>query len=170
MYDGDDRVILGSDVPDWSAGLTNRFEYKNFDLSIFFFARVGHTIRSNFHVGNNSLFARYNNLNVDYWTVDNPTNAFPRPNRNQESPKYSSTMGYFAGDYLKLRNVTLGYNFPASVTEKLKMSRLRAYVSAQNPWFLAKYETYDPEAGDDNEVESDIPTTKMFLFGFNIQF
>ncbi|MCB0853681.1 MAG: TonB-dependent receptor, partial [Bacteroidetes bacterium] len=78
MYDGDNRVILGSDVPDWSAGLTNCFEYKNFDLSIFFFARVGHTIRSNFHVGNNSLFARYNNLNVDYWTVDNPTNAFPR--------------------------------------------------------------------------------------------
>lgn len=170
QYDGDDRQILGSDVPDWSGGITNRFEYKGFDFSFFFFARVGHTIRSNFHVGNNSLFARYNNLNVDYWTPTNPTNAFPRPNQNQERPKYVSTMGYFSGDYLKLRNVTLGYNVPSSAAKAMGMSSLRIYASAQNPWFIAKYETYDPEAGGDNEVESDVPLTKMFLFGVNIQF
>ena len=171
QIDGDDRKILGSNVPDWSGGLTNRFEYAGFDLSVFFFARVGHLVRSRFHDSNNSLFGRYNNLNVDYWTPDNPTNAFPRPNQNQESPKYGSTLSYFEGDYIKLRNATLGYNFPSAITESLNMSRLRVYVSAQNPWFESTYETFDPEAGGDAEVESgDIPNNKLFLLGINVQF
>lgn len=182
QYDGDDRQILGSDVPDWQGGITNRFEYKNFDFSFFFFTRIGHTIFSTLHTSRNSLFGRYNNLDVDYWTPDNPTNAYPRPNQNQERPKYNSTLGYFEGDYIKLRNVTLGYNFPKSVTNKLGMSRLRLYASAQNPWFASKYDSYDPEAGgnpdpgagnndsEDGRVSVDVPTTKMFLFGVNVQF
>ena len=170
-YDGDDRKILGSNVPDWSGGLTNRFEYKGIDLSIFFFARVGHLVRSRFHDSNNSLFGRYNNLNVDYWTPNNPTNAFPRPNQNQESAKYASTMSYFKGDYIKLRNVTLGYNFPSNIAKNLGLSRLRVYGSAQNPWFASSYDTFDPEAGGDGETESgDIPNSKLFLIGVNVQF
>ncbi len=177
-YDGDDRKVLGSNVPDWSGGITNRFEYAGFDLSVFFFARVGHLVRSRFHDSNNSLFGRYNNLNVDYWTPDNPTNAFPRPNQNQESPNFGSTLSYFEGDYIKLRNATLGYNFPAAITESLNMSRLRVYVSAQNPWFASTYETFDPEAGaaadDPNSVgqvsSGDIPNNKLFLLGINVQF
>lgn len=171
QYDGDDRKILGSNVPDWSGGLTNRFEYKGFDLSVFFFARVGHLVRSRFHDSNNSLFGRYNNLDVDYWTSTNPTNAFPRPNENQESPKYASTLSYFEGDFIKLRNATLGYNFSPAVAQSLGMNNLRVYVSAQNPWFASTYETFDPEAGDDAEVEvGDIPNSKLFLVGLNVQF
>ncbi len=171
QYDGDDRQILGSDVPDWSAGMTNRFEYKGIDLSAFFFARVGHLVRSRFHDSNNTLFARYNNLNVDYWTPDNPTNAFPRPNQNQERPKYVSTMSIFEGDYLKLRNATLGYTFPSAITDAIGLSRLRIYASAQNPWFASTYETFDPEAGGDAQVSSgDIPSSKLYLFGVNVQF
>lgn len=171
QYDGDDRKILGTDVPDWSGGITNRFEYKGFDLSIFFFARMGHMVRSRFHDSNNTLFARYNNLDVDYWTPDNPTNAFPRPNQNQERPKYASTMSYFDGSFIKLRNATLGYSFPSNLTKKLRVNTLRLYASAQNPWFWARYETFDPEAGNDAEVESgDIPANKLFLFGLNVQF
>lgn len=168
----DDRVILGSDVPSWSAGMTNVFEYKGFDLSVFFFSRWGHTIRSRFHDSNNSLFGRYNNLDVDYWTPNNPTNAFPRPNQDQERAKYSSTMTYFEGDYIKLRNATLGYRFTPEVAAKMKMSSLRIYASAQNPWFWAKYATYDPEAGGDNgQVSSgDIPAAKLFMVGVSIGF
>ncbi|MFK7924747.1 MAG: SusC/RagA family TonB-linked outer membrane protein [Bacteroidia bacterium] len=168
----DDRVILGSDVPSWSAGMTNVFEYKGFDLSVFFFSRWGHTIRSRFHDSNNSLFGRYNNLDVDYWTPSNPTNAFPRPNQDQERAKYSSTMTYFEGDYVKLRNATVGYRFTPEIAAKMKMSSLRIYASAQNPWFWAKYATYDPEAGGDNgQVSSgDIPAAKLFMVGVSVGF
>ena len=117
---GDDRVIIGTDVPDFYGGITTNFQYKGFDLSAFFYYRQGQTVYSNFHVGNNSLFARYNNLNVNYWTVDNQDGIFPRPNQNQERPRNNTTMGYFDGSYVKLRNVNLGYTFPSSVTDRLK--------------------------------------------------
>lgn len=165
----EDRVILGTDVPDFFGGITNHFEYKGFEFSFFFYYRMGQMIRSRFHDSNNSLFARYNNLDVDYWTIDNPTNANPRPNQNQERPRHGSTLSYFEGDFIKLRNVTLGYNFPSYITEKLRMSNLRVYASAQNPWFWSKYETFDPEMG--SQVSSgDMPSSKLFLLGVNVQF
>ncbi len=170
VLDGGDRKILGSTVPDWSGGLTNRFEFKGIDFSAFFFARVGHLIRSRFHDSNNSLFGRYNNLNVNYWTPDNPTNDFPRPNQNQESARLNDAMTYFDGDFIKLRNVTLGYTFPQAIVDRIGMSRLRIYAAAQNPWFAATYETFDPETGFDGEAEGNIPSSQLYLFGVNLQF
>jgi TonB-linked SusC/RagA family outer membrane protein len=165
----DDRVIIGNDVPDVYGGITNRFEFKGFDLSIFFYYKLGHMIRSDFHAGNNNLFGRYNNMNVDYWTIDNPTNENPRPNQNQEFPRDSDTRRYFDGSYVKLRNVTLGYNFARNMTESIGISNLRLYVSAQNPWFWAKYDTFDPE--NSNELNnSDVPSSKLYLVGLNFSF
>ncbi|MFP4092409.1 MAG: SusC/RagA family TonB-linked outer membrane protein, partial [Cyclobacteriaceae bacterium] len=164
-----DRVILGSDVPDFYGGITNNFNYKGFDFSFFFFYRVGHMIQSNFHEGNNTLFARYNNLDVDYWTIDNPSNEAPRPNQNQERPRNGSTLTYFDGSFIKLRNVTLGYNLPQALTQKIGLSRLRLYASGQNLWFASEYDTFDPENDDDIEI-GDIPTNRLILFGINASF
>ena len=173
---GDDRKIIGTDVPDYYGGLTTNFTYKGFDLSAFFYYRQGQTIYSNFHVGNNSLFARYNNLNVDYWTIDNQSGTFPRPNQNQERPRNNSTMGYFDGSYVKLRNVTLGYTIPSAVTEKWGMSSLRFYVSGQNLFFITKYDTFDPEVDDPDTGDlpslggGTTPSTRVLLFGVKANF
>jgi TonB-linked SusC/RagA family outer membrane protein len=164
-----DRIILGSDVPDFMGGLTNRFQVKNFDFSFFFFYRVGHMIRSRFHDSNSGLFGRYNNLNVDYWTIDNPTNDNPRPNENQEFPRDGSTRSYFDGSFVKLRNVTLGYNLPESVLSKFAISRLRIYATAQNPLFWSNFDTWDPEVAGDINAGS-IPSARLFLFGVNVSF
>jgi TonB-linked SusC/RagA family outer membrane protein len=172
----DDRKIIGTDVPDFFGGITTNFAYKGFDLSAFFYYRQGQTIYSNFHVGNNSLFARYNNLNVDYWTINNQDARFPRPNQNQEFTRNNTTMGYFDGSYIKLRNVNLGYTFPNSITEKLKMSNLRLYVSGQNLWFITKYDTFDPEVDDPDTGDlpslgsGTTPSTRIFLFGLRANF
>ena len=172
----DDRTIIGTDVPDYYGGFTTRFGYKGFDLSAFLYFRQGQTVYSNFHVGNNSLFARYNNLNVNYWTPSNQDAPFPRPNQNQERPRNNSTMGYFDGSYVKLRNVTLGYNLPSSVIDKLGLSQLRLYLSGQNLWFAAKYDTFDPEVDDPDTDDlpslgaGTTPSTKIFLFGLKAQF
>ena len=101
----DDRVLLGSDVPSWTGGITNRFSYKGFDLSFFVFARVGQLIRSRFHDNVNQLAGRYNNLALNYWTPNNPTNEFPQPVVTQEFPKYGSTLTYFEGSFFKIRNI-----------------------------------------------------------------
>ena len=172
----DDRIILGTNTPDYYGGITNTFNYKGWDLSFFFYFRQGQMIRSRFHDSNNSLFGRYNNLDVDYWTIDNPTNANPRPSENQERPKNGSTLSYFDGSYVKLRNLQLGYNFPSSLAEKLKVSNLRLYVSGQNLWFISDYETFDPEVSeeDDNNgggvSSSTVPSNKMFSVGLNVTF
>jgi TonB-linked SusC/RagA family outer membrane protein len=164
-----DRLVLGSDVPDYLGGFTNRFQFKNFDFSFFLFYRMGHMIRSRFHDSNNNLEARYNNLNVDYWTIDNPSNANPRPNVYQEFPRDTSTRSYFNGSFIKLRNVTLGYNLPTPVANKLAMSKLRIYASAQNPIFWSTFDTWDPELAGDINAGS-IPSSRQFLLGINVSF
>ena len=86
-------------------------------------------------------------------------------------------MGHFDGSFVKLRNVTLGYNLPEAVTSKLGLSKLRVYVAGQNLWFAAKYDTFDPELDDDNNPNdlpeldaSSTPTSRLMLFGVKAQF
>jgi len=167
-HDAADRTILGSQVPDWSAGITNRFEYKGFDLSFFFFARVGSMFQSGFHSTYNSLAGRYNNLDVDYWTPNNPTNEFPRPNQNQEFPVYQSTLTYFSGTFVKLRNINFGYNVPTK-----KITGLRIFTSIQNPYIWSEYRS--KYKGIDNETEGTVnqdqtPSVRQITFGINAKF
>jgi hypothetical protein len=135
-------------------------------------------IRSLFHENFNNLFGRYNNLDVDYWTPDNPTNAYPRPIFNQERPTYASSMSYFDGSFVKVRNITLGYNFPETWANKIKLQSLRLYVSAQNPFLFSNYvKGIDPErvrTPENNrertaEINADTPSTRLFLFGVNVK-
>ncbi len=168
----DDRKVLGNGVPDFYGGFNNKFSYKGFDLGVFFVYRVGHMVRSDFHGGNNSLFGRYNNLDVDYWTIDNPTNAFPRPNENQEFPRDGSTLRYFDGSFLKLRNVSIGYNLPEGITEKLGMEKLRFSINGQNLWFASAFDTFDPEISEDDSSlnSSVVPSTKQLSLSLNATF
>ncbi len=173
----EDRIIIGTDIPNVLGGITNEFRYKGLSFSFFFYFRLGNTIQSLFNSGNNSLFARYNNLDVDYWTIDNPTNANPRPNQNQEFPRNGSTLTYFDGSFVKLRNVTLGYDFAEAFTQRLGMNSLRVYVSAQNPIFWSKYDTFDPEISDpdqNNDIaqigSGVVPTSRLFTIGVSANF
>jgi TonB-linked SusC/RagA family outer membrane protein len=164
-----DRVILGSDIPSVFGGLNNRIAFKGFDLTFFLYYRLGYTIDSQFNADQATMQGRYNNIDVDYWTIDNPTNAYPRPNFAQESPAYGSTLRYFEGGFLKLRTVSLGYNLPNSITSALHMTNFRIYVTAQNPLVWSKYKYMDPESID--AISSgDVPSNKVFLGGVNITF
>ena len=178
----DDRQILGSAVPSFTAGLTNRFTYKGFDLSFFVFARVGQLIRSRFHDNVNQLAGRYNNLNLNYWTPNNLTNEFPQPVVTQEFPKNGSALTYFEGSFFKIRNINIGYNLPDNVAKKLKMQSVRIFASIQQPLILAeyrqKYKGIDPETFVDGEqgvgggeVNTNVsPATSVTTFGLNLKF
>ena len=176
-----DRVILGSDIPDFSAGFTTRFSYKGFDLSAFLFGRFGNMIVSGFHQNNNALAGRYQQIKVDYWTPNNPTNEFPRPFSTQEFPQYNTTLIYFDGTFVKLRNVNFGYTFPQSIAKKLGMESLRVYSSIQQPkiWssYRSKYNGIDPEAtitssgnGTTNVGSGVTPATSVTTVGLNVRF
>jgi len=166
----DDRVILGSDVPDYYGGLTTNFSYGNWDLSAFFYFKQGQMIDSNFHRGNNSLQGRYNNLNVDYWTPDNPGGMYPRPDIGQERAVDGDLMRYFDGSYVKLRNLTLGYNVDSELASRVGMKNLRLYLQGQNLWFTSEYDTFDPEIGEGTLSGSVAPSSSMWAFGVRANF
>jgi TonB-linked SusC/RagA family outer membrane protein len=164
-----DRVILGNDIPSAYGGVNNRLSYKGFDFSFFLYYRLGYTLNSAFHADQATMQARYNNLNVDYWTIDHPTNEYPRPNKNQENPAFASTLRYKDGGFVKVRTITLGYNFPNSITKKLGLSNFRVYVSAQNPLVWSSYKTFDPENVGSIGAGT-VPSNKLFLGGINLTF
>ncbi len=166
----DDRVILGTPRPTWQGGMTHRFAYKDFDFSFFVFGQFGNTIISNLHEGGPiNLFGRYNSLDVDYWTPNNPTNAYPRPNQNQESPIYASTLRYFDGSFVKIRNINLGYNVPSALTDKVKLGTVRLYATAQQPFIISSY-VRDYKGIDPEFPRQDTPSYSQYLLGLNVKF
>jgi TonB-linked SusC/RagA family outer membrane protein len=178
----DDRVILGSDIPDFSAGITNRFTYKGFDLSFFFFGKFGQMIASGFHQNNNALAGRYQQIKVDYWTPNNPTNEFPQPNKDQEFPVNNTAIIYFDGTFIKLRNINFGYTFAPKFAQKLGMESLRVFSSIQQPFiwatFRSKYNGVDPESSaeingvnNSSSINNGVtPATRIMTFGLNVKF
>ncbi|WP_341224901.1 TonB-dependent receptor [uncultured Arcticibacterium sp.] len=166
-----DRLVLaGQNRPNWYGGLNNKFSYKGFDLSVYLFARWGQTISPSFL----SRYDRQSNLSnsttvIDYWTPENPTNEYPRPNANVSgaSTLYWSTLGYVDGSYLRIRNLSLGYTFP--IQEKSFFNSLRVYGTATNPvtWTKSsKLDEYDPERGGGESS----PMLKNVVFGLNVGF
>ncbi len=170
--DANDRVILGSQQPDWSGGFTQRFSWKGIDLNIVAFARIGGMVRSEFYQNYNTLFGRYNNLDVNYWTPSNPTNDFPLPNRNQERPNNYTALSYFDATFFKIRNIGIGYSLPQNLMKRWGMQALRVHADVKQPLILApyrqKYKGIDPE--DVTTITVDAPATWMLQFGVNATF
>ncbi len=167
VIDPEDRRILGTDVPRLAGGMTNRFSYKGLDLSVVLFARLGYMIKSPILGNFRFLSGRVNQYNVNYWTKDNPTNDYPQPNSNQESPLYGSTLSYVDGSFVKIRNISLGYNLPANTLQNLHAEGIRIYVSVQDPFvfapYISKYHGIDPEFPTNST-----PPVRRFLLGLNI--
>ncbi|MEN9610890.1 MAG: hypothetical protein RLZZ628_1704 [Bacteroidota bacterium] len=170
-----DRKFIGSEIPNWSGSFTSRFSYKGFDASIIVYARIGQTILSGFHLSNNQLAGRYQQIKVDYWTPKNPTNEFPQPNKDQEVPVYNTTLIYFDGSFVKIRNINFGYTLPEDLTKKLGVESLRIFSSIQQPkiWsqYMSKYNGVDPEVTESGSTSGGVtPSTKVITVGLNVKF
>jgi TonB-linked SusC/RagA family outer membrane protein len=170
----DDMTILGSNMPSWSGGITNRFSYKGFDLSFFVFARVGQWIVSGFHRDLNQLAGRYEQMKVDYWTPNNPTNEFPQPKSTQEFPVNRGAIINYDGSFVKVRNINFGYTFPSSVTKRLGIESLRLFTSIQQPFIWSSYRTkyngVDPETQTGTIERNVTPAVMTTTVGLNAKF
>jgi TonB-linked SusC/RagA family outer membrane protein len=148
----DDRQIIGNFQPKWEGGLTNRFSFKKFDLSIVMYARMGMKVSVPYLTGDaagTGGFAffnqsRVNQMKIDYWTKDNPTNAFPAPDANSAVAFFGSTLGYYDGSFIKCRSINLGYNLSNSMFTKAGINSARIYANITNPFIL-----YSPLVKDD---------------------
>jgi TonB-linked SusC/RagA family outer membrane protein len=138
-----DAVILGNYQPNWIGGMTNRFYYKNFDLSVVMYARMGQMVdvpyitsdgsAQGFDFFNNS---RNNQIKTNYWTPTNESGTFPRPDASADKFIYASTLGYQDGSFIKMRSINLGYNLPARMLGRSGITSLRVYLTALNPFIL----------------------------------
>ncbi|MCG8310256.1 MAG: TonB-dependent receptor [Cytophagales bacterium] len=80
QLNSDDRAIIGSTVPSWTGGITNRLTFKGFDFSMLIYSRQGQSLRSNYHnFGGNNWEGRFAHMNFNYWTPENPSNEYPKP-------------------------------------------------------------------------------------------
>ncbi|SFB95011.1 TonB-linked outer membrane protein, SusC/RagA family [Algibacter lectus] len=176
VINGQDRSIIGNTNPDYIFGWNNDFSYKNFTLGIFIQGSVGNDL-----MNINNLFLSTgrtaNNVFKDWyenrWTPENPTN----------NPRYVDRIGnqYLQpnsaivedGSYIRLKNVSLGYNIP---TEKIKgVNSLRVYATATNLITITDYSGFDPEVNirGGNNLSQGIdfgsyPRAQNFTVGLNI--
>lgn len=168
--DEEDRVILGTNIPDVSIGFRNRIEYHNLDFSFFLFGSFGHTVYNGFK--DQDLNGRYNNIDVDFWTPDNPSNTQPEPDGGREFPLYGSSRAYDPGDFLKVRNIQLGYTIPTSFMEDgIGLgSVMRVYANAESPFVFTRIDqNVDPEDYF-GEIDADAPRTRLFTVGVEITY
>lgn len=174
--DGSDRQVLGHKNPDWSGGFKNTFTYKNFDLSVFLYARWGQMMKYDKVIGLYDPAGTTYNFPTYFTYYDTTIEAdqhvlFPAARANtkfQDYNNYTSTY-YVNGSFWKIKNVTLGYTLPRKYCNKVGISNLRVYGTITNLFVFSpsKYvKDYDPEM--DGSVN--FPLSKELVFGVNLTF
>lgn len=171
----DDRFVVGNDFPRYTYGFSYGFKYKGFYGSMQW-QGVGKRKR---WMRGESVEAFHNNnegpvldFHIDHWTPTNTDAEYPRLTMGSESANNAAKSSFwiFNASYLRLKNVQIGYEFPAKWISKLSLSELRVYVSGQN---LATFDHmkggWDPEYNADGSGRA-YPVAKVFSFGLNVKF
>lgn len=181
-YNEATQMKVGDPNPDFIAGLTNTFKYKGVDFSFLFQGVFGNQVYNGggiFMSANGDFFDNQTKDQLRRWQKPGDITDVPQArlfggNGVGESSRYITD-----GSYIRLRTITLGYNLPASVLSKAKLTKLRVYVSGQNLLTFTDYEGWDPEVNSDtyagNNVNQGIdfysaPQAKTVTFGINIGF
>lgn len=161
-----DNVILDAN-PKWFGSVSTNLEYKNFELLADLYI-VQDVWKQNPFLGNfnegGTLQSYRNGIKVDYWTPENHSNTHPRPNYGSGTgPAHTGLLTLSDASYVRLRTLSLGYNLPSGILNKIKISSFKLYITANNLVTITKYKSYSPENNP-----NDFPDTKGFTFGLNI--
>ncbi len=173
VINADDRTFIGNPSPKWSFSMNNSFTYKDFDLQIFLQGVAGNNIYNANRIWQESMSVPQNQTVkvLDRWTGEGTSHSVPRavysdPNQNtRHSDRFIEN-----GSYLRLKNLTLGYTLPRSLSQKAYLQTLRVYVSCQNLFTLTRYSGFDPEVDVSGVDLSTYPVTRTVSFGVNVKF
>jgi len=173
IINASDQTKIGDPFPDFTMGWNLNMEFKNFDFTAFTYASVGNDVYSAYE--RNANFSNKYRGVLARWTgpgttndARNPRYSFTDANSNiRVSDRYVED-----GSFIKLKNIQLGYTFPASVTKKI-FSRLRIYAQVKNAFTLTKYTGYDPEISggilDTGIDRGAYPQARTYSFGLDIK-
>jgi len=168
--DSKDRQIIGQKDPKVLWGLTNTFSYGNFTLSVFMHGLHGRTTRDllmNDDVQGAEV--RYNTRKKNWWTPTNPTNDWVMNRELANQCQGATGRIYASSDYVRLKDVSLGYDLPKSFIGRVGISKLRVFVTGRNLATITKWPGMDPDLVDDNSQRR-IPMQKEYVFGLNLGF
>lgn len=172
QIDSDDRTDIGNGTPRWTFGLNFNASWKGFDFNMFWQGVADADI---FDATHRTDIARnnYPSWMLQRWTGPGTSNKVPRLYNGDANNWQSSDIYIFDGSYLRLKNITLGYTLPKSLTMKVRVERLRFFVSAENLLTFTKYHGFDPEiasGGTSLGVDYGVyPQARTWTVGFNIQ-
>jgi hypothetical protein len=164
VINANDRQIIGKRVPDWTGSFSNTFRYGNLDLYVMVYGRRGEQFSSSFDQTLLNYNQDYNQVKVDYWTANNPSDKYSLP-RNPGT--YASIPTYRNVDFTRVGNITLGYNLPTRFIKKVGVNNFRVYATATNPFLFTKYEGFDPEWASTNSYGTAV-SSATYLFGVNV--
>lgn len=170
-----DQKVIGNSSPTVFGGLNNSFRYKNFDAQFFLEFQSGNEI---FNEARFRLEGRQNN-NITQsffngrWTPDNPTNQFGDVTGRNATSQFASSYYVEDASYIRLANVSVGYNLPTYILEKLGLSSLRLYATATNIYTWTDYSGYDPDISFNNPLltgfdRTSYPRSRSFILGINL--
>lgn len=182
VYSQAQRVVIGSPLPKWIGGITNTFSYKGIELSVFFNGVFGNKL--NFYgVGRfssaNGRFEDNQTVNqLAAWTPQNTNTNVPQARLFFNNGAQASSRFIEDGSFVRLRNVTLAYNLPKALINKVKLSNVKLYITGQNLLTFTKYSGWDPEVNADDIVSNialgydfyTTPQAKIIMGGLNISF
>jgi hypothetical protein len=181
--DSDDRTVIGNALPDFFAGLTNRFTYGNFELSVFLFGQFGNQV---FNYTRRQLENLYGTTNqaksvINRWrSPEQPGNGeIPRATKldpNENSRLYSDRW-VEDGSFLRLRNISLSYNLSPQLLERIGVGKMKIYVTGNNLFTWTNYSGFDPEVSSNGQNAyfpgydlGAYPQVRSIIGGLNITF
>jgi len=168
VIDAKDYKILGAPVPDWTAGMTNSFTYKNFDMSVYMYARVGGLYNDPFTYFFEGINNQdWNKLDVPYWTPQNRNNKYPGIGLEC---LYTQVLAQVPGSFLKIQNITFGYTFNESLLKRINLKGIRVYAAITNPFTFSSYKGSDPEIIGEDLVQQLSLYPLSVNFGLNVKF
>ncbi len=192
-----DRTVIGNAYPKIYGGINNTFTYKDFDLSIFLTYSLGNDVFNATKLTNTKSGRKNENVltvadskhrwvlvNSEGKPISSPEEmaelnrgkTFAAIYDNEDGDKYIHSWAVEDGSFLKLSNVTLGYNFPKQMISKIGLSKLRLYATGNNLLTWTKYSGFDPEVSTmGNGLTPGVdfgayPKSRSFVFGINVAF
>lgn len=169
----DDKVKVGTSLPKVTGGIQNSLFYRNWSLSLFFSYSLGGKIYNSDKVnmlGQGPAGIGWNIDMLNRWTPENPNTDIPRLTTSPASSWTNSSSRFLVSrDYLKLKNVSLGYTLPRTLTKKLQLEEIGLNITAENLLTFAKQQGLDPEQNVGGTTYYRYPAMKSITVGVNVK-
>ena len=172
--DIEDKQFMGSYYPDLTYGINLTFGYKNWDCNMLFQGVSNVDIFAGYKLSVYQPMQGYNVLSdaLNAWSTSNTGSSIPKLQLVDENRNYSTESDWYLedGSYLRLKNLSVGYNVPDKIINKIGTSNIRLFLSGQNLLTFTKYKGFDPEVGENGLDMLKYPQSRTVLIGANINF